>query len=50
MSEREPEEPEATTSPSEDPQDATTPPGSGDRDEDAVERGEEKLDQAGGGH
>ncbi len=29
---------------------ATTPPGQGDRDEDAIRRSEEKLDQAGGGH
>ena len=28
----------------------THPPGSGDRDEDAIAKGEEKLDQAGGGH
>ena len=29
---------------------ATTPPGQGDRDEDAVTRGEDNLEQAGGGH
>ncbi len=29
---------------------ATTPPGQGDRDEDAIRTSEEKLDQAGGGH
>ena len=29
---------------------ATTPPGQGERDEDAIREGEEKLDQAGGGH
>ena len=29
---------------------ATTPPGSGDEDERAVEEGKERLEQAGGGH
>lgn len=29
---------------------ATTPPGQGDRDEDATDSAEDKLDQAGGGH
>jgi hypothetical protein len=29
---------------------ATTPPGQGDRDEEATRNSEEKLDQAGGGH
>lgn len=29
---------------------ATTPPGSGVRDEDAIKKGEENLDRAGGGH
>ncbi len=29
---------------------ATTPPGSGDADERAVEEGKERLEQAGGGH
>ena len=29
---------------------ATTPPGQGDVDEEAVERGQERLDQAEGGH
>nr|MBA3357898.1 hypothetical protein [Thermoleophilaceae bacterium] len=29
---------------------ATTPPGQGDRDEDATREAEDKLDQAGGGH
>ena len=29
---------------------ATTPPGTGDTDEQAVEQGRDKLDQAGGGH
>ena len=29
---------------------ATTPPGQGDRDDDATRTSEDKLDQAGGGH
>lgn len=29
---------------------ATTPPGQGTRDEDAIRAGEDKLEQAGGGH
>lgn len=29
---------------------ATTPPGKGDTDQESVERSEEGLDQAGGGH
>jgi len=29
---------------------ATTPPGSGKRDEDAIKKGEDGLEQAGGGH
>lgn len=29
---------------------ATTPPGQGERNEDAIREGEEKLEQAGGGH
>ncbi len=29
---------------------ATTPPGQGDRDEDAVRKGEDRLEQAAGGH
>jgi hypothetical protein len=29
---------------------ATTPPGQGTRDEDAIRISEDKLDQAGGGH
>jgi hypothetical protein len=29
---------------------ATTPAGQGDRDEDAIRKGEENLDRAGGGH
>lgn len=33
-----------------DPDDAKSPPGGGDRDEEAIEKGREQLDQAGGGH
>ena len=29
---------------------ATTPPGQGERDEEAIRKGEENLDRAGGGH
>ena len=39
-----------TTSPPDPTHEATTPPGQGDRDEDAIKKAEEKLDQAGGGH
>jgi hypothetical protein len=39
-----------TTSPDEPTHEATTPPGNPEVDEEAVEQGEEKLDQAGGGH
>ena len=44
------EEREDITSPEEPTHEATTPPGSGDADEDAVEKAQDKLDQAGGGH
>ena len=44
------EEERDITSPPEETHEATTPPGSGDKDEEAVERGEDQLDQAGGGH
>lgn len=44
------ETPESTTSPDEPTHEATTPPGNGEADEGAVEEGQEKLDQAGGGH
>ena len=30
--------------------DASSPPGGGERDEEAIKRSEEGLDQAGGGH
>lgn len=38
------------TSPTEDTKDATTPPGNGDTDQAAVEKGQDTLEQAGGGH
>jgi hypothetical protein len=49
---QEPEEqPRETTSPpAEGPHEASSPPGSGDTDDEAVEKAEEGLDQAGGGH
>ena len=39
-----------TSPPPEAQNQATTPPGNADRDEAAIERAEEKLDQAAGGH
>jgi len=39
-----------TTSPPDDTHEATTPPGNPDTDSEALDRDEEKLDQAGGGH
>ena len=48
---REPrEEDQPTTSPDTGPEEASSPPGGGEVDEEAVERGEDQLDQAGGGH
>ena len=44
------EEERDITSPEEPTHEATTPPGNGEPDEEAVEKGEDKLDQAGGGH
>jgi hypothetical protein len=38
------------TSPPDPTHEATTPPGQGDVDEEAVKEGEEELEQAGGGH
>lgn len=38
------------TSPDTDTKDATTPPGNGETDQQAVEQGKDKLEQAGGGH
>ncbi len=39
-----------TTSPKQPTHEATRPPGNPERDEDAVRKGEENLDRAGGGH
>jgi len=52
MSEREQAsgEERPTTSPSEPTHEATTPPGNADVDQDALDKGRENLDQAGGGH
>ena len=44
---QEEEEERDITSPPEETHEATHPPGSGDRDEEAVEQGEDRLDQAG---
>ena len=44
------EEKKDITSPEDPTHEATTPPGNGAADEDAVEQSEDKLDQAGGGH
>jgi hypothetical protein len=38
------------TSPDDPTHEATTPPGNGEADDEAVEQGEDKLDHAGGGH
>ena len=38
------------TSPDEPTHEATTPPGNADIDQEAVEKGKEKIEQAGGGH
>jgi hypothetical protein len=38
------------TSPPSPTHEATTPPGNGDVDQEAVEKGEDNLGQAGGGH
>ena len=39
-----------TAPPSGKTHEASQPPGSGDRDEDAIKKGEENLDRAAGGH
>jgi hypothetical protein len=39
-----------TTTPPDPTHEATTPPGNPEPDEQAVREGEDKLDQAGGGH
>ncbi len=38
------------TSPPDPTHEATTPPGNGDLDSDALQKGEETIEQAGGGH
>jgi hypothetical protein len=38
------------TGPSEETKDATTPPGNPEVDEEALEEGQDRLEQAGGGH
>ena len=53
MSERENstgDERPTTTSPPDPTHEATTPPGNADVDQDALDKGRENLDQAGGGH
>ena len=47
--ERDPQQNE-TTSPQDPTHDATTPPGNPETDQEALDRDQEKLDQAGGGH
>jgi len=44
------EEKSSTSPPDGKTHEATTPPGQGDRDEEAVEKSEDGLEQAGGGH
>jgi hypothetical protein len=41
---------DVTAPPSGKTHEATTPPGQGDRDEEAIRKGEENLDRAAGGH
>jgi hypothetical protein len=38
------------TSPPDPTHEATTPPGNGDRDEEAISRAEDELERPGGGH
>ena len=45
-----PEGPSATSPPGGKTHEATTPPGQGERDEDAIKKAEEELERAGGGH
>ena len=44
------EDKDITSPPGEETHEATTPPGQGDVDEEALKESEEGLDQAGGGH
>jgi len=48
--EREETEKDLTAPPSGNTHKATQPPGSGERDEEAIKKGEENLDRASGGH
>jgi hypothetical protein len=48
--ERENEKPDVTAPPDGRTHEATKAPGDGDRDEEAIRKGEENLDRAGGGH
>ena len=41
---------EDITAPPEETKDATTPPGNPETDEEALEEGKDRLEQAGGGH
>ena len=44
------QESDVTSPPGGKTHEATTPPGNGELDEEAVERGQDRLEQAGGGH
>jgi hypothetical protein len=48
--ERDERQPDQTTTPDDPTHEATTPPGNADRDEEAVEEAQDRLDEAGGGH
>ena len=50
MGENSQNEKDLTSPPSGNTHQATQPPGSGERDEDAIKKGEENLDRAAGGH
>jgi hypothetical protein len=50
MTEERENEKDTTAPPGGKTHEATTPPGSGERDEDAIRKGEDGLDKAGGGH
>jgi hypothetical protein len=50
MADNETTENTGTTSPPDPTHEATTPPDNGDVDREAVEKGEETIEQAGGGH
>ena len=50
MSEDRENETDQTAPPGGKTHEATTPPGGGERDEDAIRKGEDGLEQAGGGH